>query len=260
MDFSEYKLKLNIASAKLFERIASKSFYDMVDEDILMLAYCCLVANNDFFISYETFLGMLGNRKIALWVEKEMERMGDFLKDIIKIETEQEAGGDGTKVENPRISDLAADLVVSYGMNPHYVDYEMPIYELDIYYKAAERRFHAELEEKRMFSYLSNMANFKKKMKLEEYLPLPWEIETKKKKAEEELRFNREAILNTFKKMNGYGERGNDDNSGPEDLQGDAEGAGRTDEYGQMHGGETGSSQGNAGDSQSGKVEPCNTE
>ena len=257
MDFSEYKIKLNIASAKLFERITSKSFYDMVDEDIFILAYCCLVVNNDFFISYDTFIGMLKNRKIAMWVEKEMERMGEFLKDLVKMEDNQAEGEDGKNAENPKISDLSADLVVSYGMNPHYVDYEMPIYELDIYFKAAERRYHAELEEKRLFSYLDNMANFKKKMKLAEYLPFPWETESKKKKAENDIRFNREAILNTFKKMNEDGKRGNDNNLGREVVQESGGGSEQTAECGEDVGGKECLAQGNDSDSQSGKVEPC---
>ena len=259
MDFEKYKIKLNIASAKLFERMTDKSFYEMEDLDILILAYCCLVANNEFFIPYESFLEIMKNRKIAVWIENEMEKIGNYLKDILKLneETDGSEQKNNEKTEKPKLSDLSSDLIISYGMDPHYVNYEMPIYELDIYYKAAERKYHADIEERRLFSYLDNMSNFKKKMKLEEYLPLPWETERKKKKAEHDIRFNREAIINTFKKMNENGERGNDDIAGSKEFQQDGGGTETIGEGGTDYGSEACPEKGNDGDSKSGKGEPC---
>ena len=252
-----------MAAVKMFEFMKHKSFYDIKDGDIddaKDLMYCCLVANNEEFkISREAFENLFLNQKFVVWISREMELVMQQITQFTEyyVADDEDINKPKEDEEKPKISELADDLVVSFGMDPHYVNFEMRLYEMMGYLKAAERCYKNELEEKRLFSYLGNMANFKKRMKLEDYLPFSWEKEDKIAKAKKDLKINKAAILATFKKMNENGKGLNDNNLGQGELpDGDAVTA-TAGECGQDFSNQEQSPTGNAGDSQSGKGEPC---
>ena len=204
-DFDKYKIKLNVASARMFEHLADKSFFEMneTEDDTLLLAYCCLAANNDFRYTYDVFKSMLENKKISNWLSGELTRglkyIGQFSK-VISAGTEGEE-----EVEKPAtVSAYASALIITFGMDPHYVNYEMPFHEMEDYFKAGELKRRNELEEKRMFTFLTMVPHLdmKKKPSPQTILPFPWEKEYKQQNAEEDLKKKKEMILATFKAMN----------------------------------------------------------
>lgn len=202
MDFGDYKIKLNVATGRLFEQLTGKSFLSFTDEDTMQIIYCALCANNDFNYSYETFLSMLGNRKIANWLLKEFERLSKFQMQLKYTHRDDilSNGDDKADVQvDNMISDFAAILIVNHGMDPHYVNYEMELWEMWDYFNAAEKKKRADLEESRLWTYLTMLPhlNPKKKIKPEQILPFPWENETEKNKKFMEV--NMDAIMKTFK-------------------------------------------------------------
>ena len=159
LDLSQYKIKLNIASARLFEQFTGKSFFEMGEEDSLQLAYCLLIANNeDLGFTYETFLTLLSDKKISNWLLREMDRITKFheqLKFVKKSKLVKKAKEGTNDVEAlGTVGDYASALIINYGMDPHYVNYEMALYEMEDYFYTAEMKRRAQLEEKRLFTSL----------------------------------------------------------------------------------------------------------
>ena len=209
-DFDDYKIKLNVATARLFEQLTGKSFFKMDDGDSLQLAYCSLVANNDLTITFETFLKMIESQKIADWLIKEMDKISKFQEQLQyvkknKIEQLNEGAEEELVSTDMTVSDFASALIINYGMDPHYVNYDMALYEMEDYFYAAEMKRRADLEEKRIFTYLSMLPHLdpKKKTKPEDILPFPWETKSRKANAENDLKNRADMIMATFAAMNG---------------------------------------------------------
>ena len=254
MKFSEgYKLKLNVAAIKIFEKLSGKSFYKVGDDDVKLLIYSCIKANNeDFNLTESAFDNLFKNQRFVSWIEKERE---NIVQEITMFKKDPDNEGEaGKESEPPKLTDLSNDLILSFHMDAHFVNYEMPIYEMEDYCAAAERAFKSELAEKRLFSYLECLPHFTKKISLEKFLPFPWEEEAKKKEGKRNLEINKANILATFKKMNDNGEGANDTNSGREDIQDIPELPEKNGECGKDCDCEEGTCGRNEGDSGSGKI------
>lgn len=209
-DFDNYKIKINVASARLFEQLTGKSFFKTDENDILQLAYCSLVANNDLTISYDVFLLMLETPKIGRWLMSEMEKVTKFQEQLKyvrnnKIEKLNEGAEEEIVSTDMMVSDFASALIINYGMDPHYVNYEMALYEMEDYFYAAEMKRRSDLEEKRLFTYLTMLPHLdpKKRRTPEDILPFPWEVKAKKANAAQDLKSRQEMIMATFAAMNG---------------------------------------------------------
>ena len=208
-DFGDYKIKLNVAAARLFEQLTGKSFFNVEESDSLQLAYCALVANNDLTITFDTFLLMIENQKIANWLIKEMDKVTKFQEQLkfvrnSKIEKLNEGAEEEIISTEMMVSDFASALIINYGMDPHYVNYEMALYEMEDYFYAAEMKRRSDLEEKRIFTYLTMLPHLdpKKKTKPEDILPFPWETKEKKANAAKDLKDKQAMIMATFAAMN----------------------------------------------------------
>lgn len=214
-DFDNYKIRLNVATARLFEQLTGKSFFKMGDSDSLQLAYCSLAANNDLTITFDVFLYMIENKKVADWLVKEMEKITKFQEQLkyvrnSKIEKLNEGAEEEIVSTDMMVSDFASALIINYGMDPHYVNYEMALYEMEDYFYAAEMKRRSDLEEKRLFTYLEMLPHLdpKKKRTPEDILPFPWETREKKANAAKDLKDKQEMIMATFAAMNGGQDNG----------------------------------------------------
>ena len=207
-DFDKYSLKLNVASARLFEQLTGKSFFQIGEEDTMALIYCCLCTNNDFCYTYDVFLGCCENEKIAGWLVREFAKQTAFNEQLKYVHNEeaQQAEEETEEKDKPfTISEYASALIVNYGVDPHYVNYEMPLYEIKDYFWAGEMKRRSELEQQRLFTYLTILPHMdpKKHHKVEDILPFPWEKEAKLENAKDDLKKKAEMIKRTFEKMNG---------------------------------------------------------
>ena len=199
MDYSKYKLTLNIKSVCLFEKMAEKSFYKCnTDVDIAILMYCSLVSNNDLQITYQAFLRMMEDAKFSRWLANEYGAMMAFLSQFSATNIEND--NTDNNAETLKISDLAMTLIVKYGLDPHYVMNEMKIYEMGMFLNATADFRKEELEEKRMWAYINVMPHIdhKKCKSPEQLLPFPWNKDERKKRAEKELKNNMYAIQHTI--------------------------------------------------------------
>ena len=73
-------------------------------------------------------------------------------------------------------------------MDPHYVMYELQLWELSGIFQAIETQSKSEMEDKRFWSYLQIMPHVdsKKLKKPSDLLPFPWEKENRDKKLKQE--------------------------------------------------------------------------
>ena len=210
LDLTKYKIKLNVASARLFEQISGKSFFNIGEEDAFKLAYSVLVANNpELNFTFGTFMLLLQDKKVANWITREIEKENNFqaqLKFVKKNKLVEKAEEGSEDVEALKtISEYASVLIINFGMDAHYVNYEMPLYEMEDYFFVAEMKRRNDLSNQRLFTFLTMLPQLdsKKKISPEDILPFPWEQNAKKANAEEDLKKKQAMIMATFAAMNG---------------------------------------------------------
>ena len=210
LDLTKYKIKLNVASARLFEQISGKSFFNIGEEDAFKLAYSVLIANNpELNLTFNTFMLLLQDKKVANWITREIEKENNFqaqLKFVKKNKLVEKAEEGSEDVEALKtISEYASVLIINFGMDAHYVNYEMPLYEMEDYFFVAEMKRRNDLSNQRLFTFLTMLPQLdsKKKISPEDILPFPWEQNAKKANAEEDLKKKQAMIMATFAAMNG---------------------------------------------------------
>lgn len=196
MDFSKYNMKFTIKSICMFEKLSGKSFFKLTDEDLPMLIYTTFYCSNDLDIKYETFLGIMQNEQIANWALSKYTDMLDVVKQFSKDVDATAASGE----TEATMTDMANSLIINYGVDPHYVMYEMNTWEIEEMYRVVETKIQSHYEEQRLWTFLQVLPQIdgKKVNKPEKLLPFPWEAEAKKKKVEEDLKNNEYAIKHTI--------------------------------------------------------------
>lgn len=202
MDFSNVNFNFNIKSICAFEKLADKSFFQLADEDVLLLLYSIyMVSNPDKPMRMEIFFSLLEREDIAKWfihkytsITNVIEQFKAKEEDIKNVNTNTE--------KLTRLTDYVTTLVVEYGIDIHYINYEMDIWEFTEYFEAIDTKVKKDALDKRFWAYVGVMPHIDtKKCKGPEYLvPYEWEKESIKKKQEAELKNNMYAIKHTIGK------------------------------------------------------------
>lgn len=195
MDFSQYKLRLNIKACCLYEQITGNNFLKMSTvDDMLELVYCCLVTNNpSLLMTYKVFQTLVKDKKVSNWINKEYGRLSEFsaqIKSSIKTDEKvEEDDEEAEDVEEVTMTDVAAALIVRHGVDAHYVMYDMDLWEIEPFMNAADVQRKSDLITQRFWTYLTIAPNIdtKKVKSPEDLVPFEWEKrdEEAKKKLEE---------------------------------------------------------------------------
>lgn len=188
MKYDGYKIALNVKSCCLFEQMFGKNFLKMTDdEDMLELMYCCVVVNNPtLMMTYKVFKEFIKDPKVAKWLEKEYRKISEFNSQIIgvvEVKGVEEKGEENEEADELTMTDVAAALIVRYGMDPHYVMFEMSMWEIQPYLNAAEIQRKADLVTQRFWTYLTIAPHIdaKKIKRPEDLVPFDWEKHENKK-------------------------------------------------------------------------------
>lgn len=159
----KYDLILNIKSLILFERLTKTAFqkFNGTIEQVLPLLYCMIVANNDFKETYENTI------KYLFSDEKFLKELSDRLEKLLKYEeqfnisvgnmTKEETADINTDKEDKPIfiSQLIPILVSDCNLDINYIMNEMSYTEIDSYINYRDTKYKSDLEEKRLFTYLT---------------------------------------------------------------------------------------------------------
>ena len=188
--------------------VAGKPFSEMNlfdDKDTEVLLYAMLSANNDEVFSFEAFQKLIKNKKHKKELLRKVSEVFSVIRQFDSSKEIQKAENSGN-VENVSISDIAALLIVRGGVSANYVMSEMDLYEMNALMKAIEEEKRQNMEEKRLWTYLSILPHIdgKKIKSANDFYSFPWEVEEDKASAEKDIELNAdklEAFLNSGKKQ-----------------------------------------------------------
>jgi len=173
----KYKVRLNLKALVIAEKLKDKPFssFDFEDEDdVIALLYGMIVANNDILPTLKEFEEMVNSGSIKGMdrkIEETLAFIGQFGKD--------EGYSDGEVF----MTDISSLLIMS-GVDPHYVMYEMDIFEIEGFLKQYENNKKERMEEGRLWSYLVLSPHLKRGTSPSDMYPFPWEEEERKKQLE----------------------------------------------------------------------------
>lgn len=206
IDFSNFKMDLTIKSICLFERMTGKTIFSMGEgeDDILHLLYSSFISSNpeNGRITYNVFKAMVkSNPKVAEWIMGKYKDIMDVLTPLMNSSKKDDDGDDGNKGEGTmNVTDMATSLIIDYGVDAHYVMYEMSLWELYPFYDTAAAHMRNHLEEQRLWTYIGIAPHIdgKKIKSPQDILPFAWEEKEMKNKKEKELKNNEYAIKHTI--------------------------------------------------------------
>lgn len=188
------KAKLNLQAIRVAERLLKKPFgeFDLTDEEtILTLMYAMVSENNDEVMTFDQFKSILDMGKIGIKVQRavsdEMAYIDQFKEEV--SDKEEKA---------PYMGDLAA-LLITFGLDAHFVLYEMKLFEIGDYIKAIDEHKKEQMERDRMNTFYSILphVDHKKIKKPQDIYPFPWEMKQIEKDALEQLEKDKD-MFNKF--------------------------------------------------------------
>ena len=154
IDFSKFKMNMSIKSICLFERMTGKTIFSMTDDedDILHLLYCSFIESNPEKgrITFKVFKAMVkSNPKVAEWIMGKYKDIMDVLTPLMNSPKKDDANDSDSEGPAMNVTDMATSLIIDYGVDAHYVMYEMSLWELYPFYDTAAAHMRNHLEEQR---------------------------------------------------------------------------------------------------------------
>lgn len=206
IDFGKYDIRISIAALCMYEKMSGRSFFNIMEEDIVMLLYCAFCITNNVEIKYETFLVMLEGEETSRWVAEKYQAVLGYIGQFGKVQGSSATTEESGETKEMKMTDIATSLIVDYHLDAHYVMYEMKLWEIEPLYAACEVAIKRRYEEKRLWTYLDMLPHIdSNKVKgPADLIPFPWEDKDKKK--EKDLEQNTAAAV-AFLGGNRDGER-----------------------------------------------------
>lgn len=173
----------------MYEQVFGKNFMKMATaEDMFELMYCCVVINNDsLLMTFDVFKTFANDAKVAKWMEREYTKVMEFNNQFKPQENVEVEKKTDEEVEELTMTDVASALIIRYGMDAHYVMYEMDLWEIQPYLNQADIKKKEELVSQRFWTYLTIAPHIdgKKIKKPQDLVPFEWEKESNNKKLDE---------------------------------------------------------------------------
>ena len=190
------KAKLNIQAIRVAERILKKPFgkFDLTDaETIMTLMYGMVSENNEETMSFKRFKDIFKMKKIGAQIQTAVS------EELLYIDQfKGESSNDDS--DPPYMGDLASVLITS-GLDAHFVLYEMKLFEIGDYLKAIDDKKKELMESQRFWTFFTILPHVdgKKFTKPQDLLAFPWETENIEKERLEQLEKDTE-MFNKFMK------------------------------------------------------------
>lgn len=200
------ELAFNFKALMMFEKLSGESYFNINEVNYVFLLYAMYMVKHPYLnMTLIDFANIFGsNKKVTKQLLTEFEEYMVYIRQFTsnnKTDVVDEEGEDA-KNAHTTITDIVMYLITACGIDPHYVMYEMELWEIEPYMKFAEMNKKESLEMDRLWTYLniSPHIDTKKCKSPDKLLPFPWEKEEHKKKAEQELKNNEYAIKNMIGK------------------------------------------------------------
>lgn len=180
-------LRLSLRVVCLYEQITARSFstLDLSDgADVEALSYALWYYATDEAQPLDRWRVSLESPSLATHLARELKRVLSLLDQMSVQRTSASSEGDDDAKPGymtPIITRLAYSLGADFVLN------QMELWELPHYLESEEQRRRQELEQQRLFTWLSMLPHLSKDSarSAEDLLPFPWEAE--RKEAEQQL-------------------------------------------------------------------------
>ncbi|MEG1685815.1 MAG: hypothetical protein RR319_07725 [Bacteroides sp.] len=192
----KYNISLSIKSIIRAEQLLGKPFQEIDyanKEELTALLYCMVISNNAVMMTYEEFLQISNNdnqlKTMMLEFDKYNKIMNQFKANVKDNECDEDE-------EILYVKDVFATLIIEAGLDANFVLNEMPIIDLPIYITAYERKKKEQIENDRLWTYLTILPHVDQKVlkSAQDLYPLPWEIEERTKEAERDIKEDGELL------------------------------------------------------------------
>ena len=195
------ELAFNFKAIVMFEKLSGLSYFDINEENYVFLLYTMYMVEHPYLnMTLLDFTKIFGtNKKVTKQILREFEEYMTYIKQFSSNASADNQ--DNTKNEEgtkQTFTDIVMYLITNCGIDPHYVMYEMELWEIEPYMRYAEKNKKEELEMDRFWTFLnvSPHIDTKKCKTPDKFYPFPWEEKEKKVKQNKELENNRFAIMN----------------------------------------------------------------
>ena len=203
---AERELAFNFKALMMFEKLSGESYFNINEVNYVFLLYAMYMVKHPYLnMTLMDFANIFGsNKKVTKQLLKEFEEYMVYIRQFTTSNKTEVVDSKDKDVEkaNTTITDIVMYLITTCGIDPHYVMYEMELWEIEPYMKFAEMNKKESLEMDRLWTYLNILPHIdtKKCNSPDKLLPFPWEIQEKKEKQIKELENNKFAIKNMIGK------------------------------------------------------------
>ena len=200
------ELAFNFKALMMFEKLSGESYFNINEVNYVFLLYSMYMVKHPYLnMTLMDFANIFGsNKKVTKQLLKEFEEYMVYIRQFTSSNKTEVVDSKDKDVEkaNTTITDIVMYLITTCGIDPHYVMYEMELWEIEPYMKFAEMNKKESLEMDRLWTYLNILPHIdtKKCNSPDKLLPFPWEIQEKKEKQIKELENNKFAIKNMIGK------------------------------------------------------------
>lgn len=166
------KAKLNLQAIRVAEKLLKKPFgkFDLTDEEtVVVLMYAMVSENNDEVMTLKDFKAILEMKKIGSIIQKAVQKELSYI--------DQFKGEEG-EPDDTYIGYLAS-ILITFGLDAHFVLYEMKLFEISDYLKAIDDFKKEKMESERLWTFYTILPHIdQKKVKSpQDMFPFPWEVE-----------------------------------------------------------------------------------
>ena len=185
------KSRLDIEAVIRWEQMTGRSFFCMDfsnEDDMRRLLYCATVSGVAEPFTFEVFEQTLKNKKIVAAAIRSLTAYSAFTAQFARKENTT-GNGSADTAQEVTIGSIAAKLIVSAGIDAHFVMHEMLVEDMPLYIEALNDKIRHEEESRRLWTFYSILPHVNaKKLKTPQKLHLfPWEAEEAARRAQEEL-------------------------------------------------------------------------
>lgn len=198
----DIKSKLDIAAVMRWEQITGRSFLHMDfsnEDDMRRLLYCATVAGAAEPYTFEVFEHTLRNKRVVAASVRSLTSYSAFTAQFARKGT---AGRPNSGMsQDITISAVAAKLIITAGMDAHFVMHEMLVEDIPLYIEALNDKLRHEEESRRLWTFYAVLPHVDgKKIRNPQKLHVfPWEADEAARHAQEEMVRNEQELYRFLK-------------------------------------------------------------
>lgn len=153
------KLKINLDAAIRWEKMSDRPFTTLDygdEEDLMRLCYCATIAADPTIdTTYAAYRKAFEtSQKVSKATLQEIKRLNAFMSQFQTVKLDQDVKIDEITEEPERIERVASYLIVTGGMDAHYVLCDMPFEYIQLFVEGVAERTRQQMENDRFWTWL----------------------------------------------------------------------------------------------------------